>query len=601
MSRWFVPRVNNFTKHLSVRLYHAPGDVIISSKLRGIDRFRDASLNKGLAFSLEERQIFGIHGLLPARIKTQDEQVELCKLTFLRYDDDMDKYQYLADLQDRNERLFFRLIAENIESMMPIIYTPTVGQACEKFSMIYRKPRGLFVTLNDKGHIYDVLKNWPEPDVRAIVVTDGERILGLGDLGAQGMNISVGKLALYTALAGIKPHQCLPIVIDVGTNNKDLREDPLYVGLRQPRISGQEYYDFIDEFMEAVVKRYGQNALIQFEDFGNHNAFIFLDKYRDAYCTFNDDIQGTASVAIAGLLASERVTGKKISEHKILFLGAGEAGIGIADLCVKAMMTEGISQQEARDKIWMVDIDGLLAKDRPEGKLDGHKKYYAKQHKVMKDFNEVVKEVRPSILIGASAAGGAFTPEILQMMSEFNERPIIFALSNPTSKAECTATAAYTHTQGKCIFASGSPFGEVNYNGQIFNPGQGNNAYIFPGVALGVIASGTHHISDHMFLIAAKVISRHLSDDDIQKGSIYPPLSTIKECSFDIAIEIIEHAYSKNLASLYPEPKDKRAWLKQQLYNYNYENQMPITWPWPESPVAATRLLDPTIFKRRGS
>jgi malate dehydrogenase (oxaloacetate-decarboxylating)(NADP+) len=570
----------------SCRLYHATsaaGDIVILPTVRGIDHLKDPRLNKGLAFTLHERQVLGIHGLLAATIKTQEEQLQLNKLSVMRCENDLDKYQYLIDLQDRNERLFFRLMSEHIEMLMPIIYTPTVGLACQNFGLFYRKPRGLFITFNDRGHVFDVLKNWPEPDVRAIVVTDGERILGLGDLGVHGIGIPVGKLALYTALAGIKPQHCLPIVIDVGTNNQELLDDPVYVGLQQPRVTGQAYDDFIDEFMQAVVKRYGQNTLIQFEDFGNHNAFKFLYKYRHTYCTFNDDIQGTAAVAVAGLLASQRLTGKQLTDNKILFLGAGEAAIGIADLCVKAMMVvAGISQDEARDKIWMMDINGLLAKGRPEGKLGGHKWFYAKEHEPMNNFCEIVREVKPSILIGASAAGGAFTPTILNMMSEFNERPIIFALSNPTSKAECTAEAAYTHTQGKCIFASGSPFGEVNFNGQIFTPAQGNNAYIFPGVALGVIASGTHHIPEDMFLLAAEVIAKHVSDDDLKRGSLYPPLSSIRECSFDIAIEIVKYAYAHNLASHYPEPSDKRAWLQQQLYSFNYSRSLPITWQWPE-------------------
>jgi len=577
------------------REYHEVcGDIICPSMVMGIDHLRDPRLNKGLAFTLEERQVLGIHGLQPARFKTQEEQLELCKISIRRYQESLNKYLYLCDLQDRNEKLFFRLLSENVDELMPIVYTPTVGLACQKFGLIYRRPRGLFLTINDRGHVFDILKNWPEPDIRAIVVTDGERILGLGDLGACGMGIPVGKLALYTALAAIKPHQCLPIVVDVGTNNQDLLEDPLYIGLRQPRVTGKDYDDFIDEFMEAVVKRYGQNTLIQFEDFGNHNAFRFLDKYRDTYCTFNDDIQGTASVAVAGLLASKRVTGKQLSENTFLFLGAGEAAIGIADLTVRAMQSEGLSSQEAREKIWMFDIDGLLAKNRPEGQLGGHKIYYAKDHRPMKNFHEVVQEVKPSILIGASAAGGAFTPEILQDMGKFNQTPIIFALSNPTSKAECTAEAAYTNTDGRCIFVSGSPFGTVDYKGKTFQPGQGNNAYIFPGIALGVIATGTHHIPDDMFLIAAQTVADQVSDNDISRGSLYPPLDKVQACSFDIAIGITKYAYAKGLASTYPEPSDKKTWLREQLYSFNYETAMPTTWRWPEAPKVKTRELVPT-------
>nr|CAD7392140.1 unnamed protein product [Timema cristinae] len=554
--------------------YHeVTGDIICPNVVQGIDHLRDPRLNKlanalvmlsptaedgeievqisGLAFTLEERQQLGIHGLMPPRFKTQEEQLELCRISVERYQEDLNK-----------------LLSENIERMLPIVYTPTVGLACQKFGLIYRRPRGLFVTVNDRGHVFDVLKNWqftppegqlrvyrkvagplsPEPDVRAIVVTDGERILGLGDLGACGMGIPVGKLSLYTALAGIKPHQCLPITIDVGTNNEELLNDPLYIGLRHKRITGKEYDEFIDEFMQAVVKRYGQNTLIQFEDFGNHNAFRFLDRYRNLYCTFNDDIQGTASVAVAGLLASRRLTNKKLSENKFLFLGAGEAAIGIADLTVKALQAEGMSIEDARSKIWMVDIDGLLTKDRPEGHLEGHKAYYAKNHVVMKNLGEVVKEIKPSVMIGASAAGGAFTPEILRDMASFNKRPIIFALSNPTHKAECTAEQAYINTDGRCIFSSGSPFPPVNYKGKTYYPGQGNNAYIFPGVALGVICMGIHHIQEELFLIAAQ-----------HHGVTY-----------------------QGLASVYPEPDNKRAMIEDKMYNYNYDSPLPATYSWPE-------------------
>ncbi|XP_062540169.1 NADP-dependent malic enzyme-like [Armigeres subalbatus] len=553
-----------------------------NGQIRGIDHLREPKLNKGLAFTLNERQSLGIHGLLPPKIRTLDEQLELCRIVISRYKEDLNKYVYLVELHDRNEKLFFRLLTEDIEKMMPIVYTPTVGLACQKFGVIFRRPRGLFVTINDRGHVYEVLKNWPEMDVRAIVVTDGERILGLGDLGAQGMGIPVGKLALYTALAGVKPHQCLPMLIDVGTNNEEFLNDPLYIGLKQKRVSGEEYDELIDEFMAAAVKRYGQNTLIQFEDFGNRNAFKFLARYRDTYCTFNDDIQGTASIVVAGLIASQKIVEKTMSEHTFLFFGAGEAAIGIANLLVRAMESEGMSTEQACEKIWMFDKHGLLVLEREKENLDSHMVRYAKDICPTKDFLAIVKEIKPSVLIGASAVAGAFNEEVLKSMRECNERPIIFALSNPTAVAECTPQQAYDVTEGTCLFASGSPFPPVQRDGKTFITGQGNNAYVFPGVALGVIASGIHHISDDIFLTAAQVISRKVSEEDLSKGLLYPPLSSIKQCSIEIAVAVVEYAYKQGIASRYPEPEDKLALVKSHQYCFRYEPSLPATWAWPE-------------------
>ena len=477
------------------------------SQIKGVELLRNPSLYKGMAFTLEERQLLGIHGLLPPAILSQEVQCHRIMENFRREKDDLSRYISLTNLQYRNEKLFYKVLIYNLELLMPIVYTPTVGLACQKYGIAYRRSKGLYITIHDKGHIYDVLCNWPESIVKAIVVTDGQRILGLGDLGCYGMGIPIGKLSLYTALAGIYPTHCLPIMLDVGTNNQSLLDDPLYIGLRQKRVTGQVYEEFMDEFMDAVVARFGYNCLIQFEDFASHNAYKFLQKYQDKYCMFNDDIQGTAAVALAGLLTSLRVTQVPLEENRILFVGAGQAACGIADLVALAISRKiNITFEQACSLIYMFDVDGLLVEDRPEGQLDGPKNKYTKKNFLpTKDLSDAVEQIKPNVLIGATGVGGIFTESVIKKMGQLNETPVIFALSNPTDKAECTAQQAYQFTDGRCLFSSGSPFKPVELNGKTYVPGQGNNSYIFPGVALATTVFQSKHIDEEVFLIAAKV------------------------------------------------------------------------------------------------
>nr|AAI24634.1 Malic enzyme 1, NADP(+)-dependent, cytosolic [Danio rerio] len=412
-----------------------------------------------MAFSLEERLQLGIHGLLPPCFLSQDVQVLRVLRSYELLKEDLDRYVFLMGLQDRNEKLFYRVLTSDIERFMPIVYTPTVGLACQQYGLTFRRPRGLFITIHDRSHIPTLLQSWPEKDIRAVVVTDGERILGLGDLGCYGMGIPVGKLALYTACGGMPPQQCLPVMLDVGTDKEELLKDPLYIGLRHKRVRGQAYDELLDEFMKAITDRYGMKCLIQFEDFANINAFRLLSKYRNKYLTFNDDIQGTASVAVAGLLAALRITKSKMCDHTIVFQGAGEAAMGIGELIVMAMEKEGLPRGQCIKKIWMVDSKGLIVKGRDH--LTHEKERFAHEHAQMKKLEDVVKELKPTAIIGVAAIAGAFTEEIIKSMASFNKNPIIFALSNPTSKAECTAEQCYTLTEGRGIFASGSPFDPV--------------------------------------------------------------------------------------------------------------------------------------------
>lgn len=536
-----------------------------------ISLLRNPTLNKGTAFPDEERDLLGLAGLLPPRIHTIDEQVERVLYNLRKKPTDMERYIFLTSLQDRNKTLFYRVLIDNIEDLMPIVYTPTVGQACLEYGHIFRRPRGIYITPKDKGRIADLLGNWPYKDIRAIVVTDGERILGLGDLGADGMGIPAGKLALYSACGGIHPTLSLPVTIDVGTNNETLLNDPLYIGMRHPRLRGEEYHELVDEFVMAAQQLY-PGVLIQFEDFANTNAFHFLSKYKEDICCFNDDIQGTASVTLAGLLSALRVTGKPMKDQRFLFLGAGEAGIGTGDLAVAAMLDEGLSAEEAKERCWFVDSRGLVVKGR-DG-LNSHKEKFAHDHEQIDDFLTAVKTLKPTAIIGVSGQPKRFTQEVIEAMSEINERPIIFALSNPTSKAECTAEEAYRWSDGRAIFASGSPFDPVTYKDQRFVPAQGNNVYIFPGVGMGVIACRAAKVTDEMFLTAARAVAREVSETDLRIGRIYPPLPRIREVSLAIAVEVAELAYRDGLASV-PRPDDLRGYIEGLMFEPDYASYIP--------------------------
>ena len=536
--------------------------------INGVDLLHDPKLNKGTAFTEEERDKLALRGLLPPRIFTGEEQSKRILENFHNKTDDLEKYIYMVALQDRNETLFYRTVIDNVEEIMPIIYTPVVGKACQLFGHIWRRPRGLYLTLNDKGRIAEVLRNWPMKKVGIIVVTDGERILGLGDLGANGMGIPIGKLALYTACAGVHPSLCLPITIDVGTNNEELLNDPLYIGLLQTRLRGEVYDELIDEFIWAVQDVF-PGALIQFEDFSNQNAFRLLRKYQDQVCTFNDDIQGTASVTLAGIYSAIRITGQKLTDQKILFQGAGEAGVGIANLIVSALEAEGMSHDEAKRKCWLVDSKGLVVKSRDN--LQDHKLTYAHDHKRVSSLISAMETLKPTILIGVSGQPQTFTQPIVEAMGKINEQPVIFALSNPTSKAECTAEQAYSWTNGRAIFASGSPFDPVTLNGKTYVPGQGNNAYVFPGVGLGIIESGARHVTNEMFFAAAKALAKEVSEDDLAKGSVYPPLPQIRDVSAVIASVVAEVAYERGLATV-ERPDDLLDYMKSRQYQPDYES-----------------------------
>jgi malate dehydrogenase (oxaloacetate-decarboxylating)(NADP+) len=523
-------------------------------------------LNRGTAFTLEQRRAAGIEGLLPPVPDTLALQVARVHAELDVLDSDLQKYLFLSDLQARNEVLFYAVIMSDAAAFMPLVYTPTVGEACQKFDHIFRASRGMYLPITAKGRLAEVLSNWPQKDVRFIVVTDGERILGLGDLGVGGMGIPVGKLALYTACAGVPPQMTLPITLDVGTNNHELLEDPLYLGLRQNRVRGADYDAFIDEFVQAVQTLFPKCCL-QWEDFANINAVPILARYRDKICTYNDDIQGTAAVALAGMFAALRITKQKLTDQRFLFLGGGSAATGIAELISEAMVLEGMPIDEARGHNWLFDVNGLMVNSRTD--LAGFQKPFAHDHAPLDTFVAAVKAIRPTAIIGVSTMPKLFNQAVIEAMAEINERPIIFPYSNPTSRSECTAEEAYKWSGGRAVFASGSPYPPVEINGQKFVPGQGNNVYIFPAVGMAVLATEARRVTEQMFIIAAQAVAEQVTDANLATGLIYPPTANIFDASLHTAARIAGYIFDQNLAGI-PRPADIEAHIRASAYKPAY-------------------------------
>jgi malate dehydrogenase (oxaloacetate-decarboxylating)(NADP+) len=534
--------------------------------LRGYDLLRNPHLNRGSAFTLEQRDAYGLHGLLPARVFTLEEQVQRTLLNLRRTATPLGKYITLARLMDRNQTVYYRALIDHISELMPIVYTPTVGEACEHFGEIFGRPRGLYVTARDRGRIREVLANWPTRDVEVLVVTDGERILGLGDLGAQGMGIPLGKLALYTACAGIDPTRCLPVMFDVGTDNVELRESTFYPGIAEPRLRGQAYAELAEEFVDAVREVF-PNALLQWEDFATDNAFRLLATHRHRIRSFNDDIQGTAAVTLAGLYSACRALGQPLGEQQVLFYGAGAAATGIGELIVKAMMEDGLPEADARRRCWFLDSKGLVVASRDD--LQSHKVPFAHEHRPIVTLEEAVRTLKPTALIGVAAQSRAFSESVITAMAEVTARPIIFALSNPTSKAECTSEEAYRWTEGRALFASGSPAAPVTFDDHYFVPRQANNVYIFPGLGLGIVATQATAVSDGMFLAAARALAATVSEDDLAQGALFPSLETIRTTSVAIAAAVVRVALDEGLSTVHV-PDDIEGWVASRMYQPVY-------------------------------
>lgn len=541
------------------------------TSLRGISLLYHPTLNKGSAFTLKERDALGLTGLLPAKVSTLEGQVARVNEFMGRIESPITQYEMLMHLRSDNRTVYYATLASNLDRYLPIVYTPTVGEACEDFGHLAKRPNGMYIPITERHRIRELLGNWHTGDIRFAVVTDGSRILGLGDLGANGMGIPVGKLALYTAVAGVPPRLTMPITLDVGTDNAAFLSDPMYQGLQQPRVTGAEYDGFIEDFVTAFTETF-PDACIQWEDFKITHAEPILRRYRDQICTFNDDIQGTAATAVAGLYAAARAKGESMADQRVLFFGAGSAGIGIADLFTRAVQAEGLSLTDARTRVQLFDKDGLLTAGRTN--LADFQQPFCVDAEPTADLLTAIARFRPTAIIGVSTVAGAFTPDVLRLMAEINERPVIFPYSNPTSHSETTAEAAYAATEGRVLFASGSPFPQVLSQGKMITPSQGNNVYIFPALGLAVLAAKASRVTEQMFLVAAQTLASQVSDDELADGLLYPTRDRIREVSAAVAEAVAGEIFTSGLARE-PRPADLAAHIRSLQYHPEYLPTLP--------------------------
>jgi malate dehydrogenase (oxaloacetate-decarboxylating)(NADP+) len=538
----------------------------MKTSLRGAELLFNPRLAKSTAFSEKEREALGLTGLLPDVVEDEELQIRRVMQQLGHRNTDLDRYLFLSNLLDHDETLFYKVLMSDPARFLPIVYDPTIGEACLKFGHIFRGPRGMYLSIKRRGRVKEVLRNWPEKDVRVICVTDGGRILGLGDLGANGMGIPIGKLQLYSAVAAVPPAVLLPLFLDAGTNNDELLRDPLYLGVRQPRPRTDELYQFVDEFVSAVQEVFPR-CCIHFEDWSGVDAVHLLARYRDKVSCFNDDIQGTAAVTLAGLMNASRIKGTRLADEKLLFLGAGSAAIGIADLIVAAMMKEGVSEAQARARVSLFDVHGLIEPARKD--LEDFQRPYAHAMQPMRDFVAAIEMLKPTAIIGVSTVGKAFHRGVVETMARLNQRPIIFALSNPTDHAECTPLEAYGWTEGRAIYAAGVQFPPVRLDGQVLLPSQANNVYIFPAVGLAVYATQAKRVTDEMFIVAARAVADQVTRQQLERGMLYPPQSNMLDIELNTAAKVAELVFARGLARV-DAPADVSAFMRAQTYQPRY-------------------------------